>query len=75
MECLCAFSGDVFVFVGEPAGGCTADGTFYQALDHSWSLVDSRERIMDGASDESQHSDVIYIYRRKQNQTQHKGAG
>ncbi len=39
-DCLKAFKGDTFVYVGEGDGGCTGDDEFHQILRDQWDEVD-----------------------------------
>ena len=43
LECLRAYRGDTFAYVGEPHGGCTGDDAFFDELTRAWCVVEEIE--------------------------------
>ena len=59
VRCLASYKGDKLVYIGEYDGGCTADETFFAALEKGWTEIATRKPLQW----ESIH-DVIQIYER-----------
>ena len=58
-KCLYRFKGDVVIYVGEPAGGCTGDDAFFTTLEANFTLIDE----MAIPAFAGLH-DSLYVYRR-----------
>jgi hypothetical protein len=39
-ECLNAYRGDRFVYIGEDCGGCTGDKEFFEILEQQWEEIE-----------------------------------
>lgn len=60
VEALTAYSGERFVYVGEPQGGCTGDEAFFEQLSRDWDLVTMRS-----IPQWSGINDLMEVYKRR----------
>lgn len=62
-ECLQAYQGNRFVFIGECGGGCTGDDAFFERLGKEWEEVASHAIVQWSCI-----NDYIAVYERKRGQ-------